>query len=249
MNILEHSFFDKTFQYKNISSTSVKAEELIKDGNAKGHFLVTALSQKTGTGRKGATWHSPEGGIWMTAGLYNLQVEVSLTLFVGIILHKTILKICPELKGDLKIKWPNDIYVRDKKICGVISNFMANYKYHLIGIGIDTNIAKMPVELTNIASSILLETSRKIDNTSLVIDIFNSFASELPEFINNGLKSYKKYYEENSYLKGKEIVLDTEFKKFQGKMKGINSKGALLLQISDDMVQPLYSGSVIFVGE
>ncbi len=247
MKNFEHAFFDKVFNLKTISSTSKKAESFIKNREADGNFLVTAISQKTGVGRKGVTWHSPEGGIWMTAGLYNLQVEVNLTLFVGIIIHKAILKLFPQFENELKIKWPNDLYIKDKKMCGIITNFLPTYKYHLIGIGIDSNISEFPYQLEEIATSLLIETSENINNEYLSTEIFNIFAFELPTFIDKGLKEFYQYFEKYSYLTNKNIILDTEFKKFHGKVKGINSKGALLLQINENMIQPFYSGSVIQV--
>jgi BirA family biotin operon repressor/biotin-[acetyl-CoA-carboxylase] ligase len=247
MNKIEHPFFDESYHYKEIASTSKKAENIIKNGIASGNFLVTALTQKTGIGRKGAAWYSPEGGIWMTSGLYNLQVEVNITLFIGIMIHKSILQLLPQLKKSLKIKWPNDIFINDLKMCGIIANYLPSHKYHLLGIGIDTNISDFTAELKGISTSTLLETETEIDNEELIKTIFDNFSATLPDFMMNGLKNYHKYYEENSYLKGKNIILDTEFKQFSGNVKGINKKGALLLQMGNGMIQPLYSGSVVWV--
>ena len=243
MKNYKHPLFDEVLYFEIINSTNKKADQLIKSRQISGNFLLIAKTQSGGIGRKDNSWFSPSGGIWITAGLYGLSVESNLTIFTGICIHQALLQLFPNMQNDLKIKWPNDIYLNEKKLCGILSSHISAYKYHLIGIGINTNFEEFPEELSKISISIKKYLKTDIDNSNLLKTIFDIFSSELPEFIESGFDL--NYFNEHSLLKGKKIELDTDFDKFSGTCKGINKKGAILIELKEGMIQPFYAGTVI----
>lgn len=244
MKNFNHPLFDEIRFFDKIKSTDKKADNLIKSGQISGNFLLIAKTQSGGIGRKENTWFSPEGGIWITAALYGLSVESNLTIFTGICIHKALLQLFPKMQINLKIKWPNDIYLNEKKLCGILSSHNSAYKYHLIGIGINTNFLEFPEDLIKISISLQQHLKKKIDNSKLVKIIFDIFSSDLPAFIEGKLDL--KYFNEHSLLKGKKIELDTDFAIFSGICKGINKKGAILLELKEGMIQPFFAGTVIY---
>jgi BirA family biotin operon repressor/biotin-[acetyl-CoA-carboxylase] ligase len=243
MKDFQHPLFDEIYSFDKIESTNLKAKKLIKDGTARGNFLVISRIQSGGKGRNRNLWFSPDGGIWMTAALYGLVVSSNFTIFTGICIHKAITELFPEIKSNLKIKWPNDIFLNNKKLCGILSSNLQAEKYHLLGIGLNSNVCEIPLELNDIAISLRKELDHNIDNKVLVTKIFNNFASNLPDFIEGKLDM--KYYNEHSLLKGRTIELDTDFDKFSGIAKGINKSGALLIELKPGMIQPFYAGTVV----
>ena len=116
-------------------------------------------------------------------------------------------------------------------------------RYHLIGIGLNSNNDAFPNELSDIATSLQLELRTGVDNTEVVRKIFDKFAQNLPGFIERSLDM--KYFKKHSLLLNKRVELDTDFDKFTGITKGINKSGALLIELKPGMIQPFYVGTVV----
>ncbi|MBN2829428.1 MAG: biotin--[acetyl-CoA-carboxylase] ligase [Candidatus Cloacimonetes bacterium] len=241
---IEQHLFDEIYSFNKVVSTMNTAQKMIQNGDVNGNFLILANEQSNGKGRQAAGWFSPEGGLWFTMALYGLPLDSSLTIFTGIIIHQAILEMLPELEGRLKIKWPNDIMLDGKKLCGILTLHLGQKNYFLVGVGVDTNITEFGPDLSDIAISLKQSVGRDIEHEEFLNVLFHFYAEELPEFMDSRLRNYLEYYKEHCYLKGQQVLLSTEFESFNGRVQGINSKGALLLEIKDGMIQPFYSGSI-----
>ncbi len=224
MSDFEHPFFDEIYHLKRIGSTTSKAESMVRNRMITGNFLVYADEQSSGKGRKGNAWFSPPGGIWMTMGLLNLEAASNFTLFTGVCVLQALKQVLCD--ADTRIKWPNDIMLNDKKICGIHTEHLSFQHYHLVGIGINVNNREFPQDLSGIASSIVAETGRERDLIEIMKAVFDRFAASLPAFIENGWEYFLPIYRENCFLKGKRIVLETPFKRFEGEVAGVNREGA-----------------------
>ena len=243
MKDFKHPLFDEVLYFNKLSSTSSKAERLINFNTANGNFLCLAEEQTSGRGRGKNSWFSPVGGLWLTAALYGFNFQSNITIFTGICIHKTLSELFPTISDKFKIKWPNDIYLNDKKVCGILSSNLSGKKYHLIGIGMNTNVTELDEELAPNATSLQIELNRSLDNEELLTRIFDNFASALPEFVEGKLDV--KYFNQHSLLKGFQIELNTDYDIFRGKAKGIDKNGALLIELKAGMIQPFYAGSII----
>ena len=243
MKDFKHPLFDEILYFKNLRSTSLRAERLINSNTAQGNFLCLAGEQSSGKGRGKNFWFSPAGGLWLTAALYGFNFQSNVTIFTGICIHKTISELFPSISDNLKIKWPNDIYLNDKKLCGVLSNKLNSRKYHLIGIGINSNVTELDEILAPNATSLQIELDTTVDNEDILTRIFDNFASALSGFVEEELDV--KYFNKHSLLKGLHIELDTDYDIFRGRAKGIDKNGALLIELKPGMIQPFYAGSVI----
>jgi len=239
----KHPLFDEVLFFNKLGSTSSKAERLINSNTANGNFLCMAGEQTSGRGRGKNSWLSPTGGIWLTAALYGFNFQSNITIFTGICIHKTLSELFPSISDKLKIKWPNDIYLDNKKLCGILSSNLTGRKYHLIGIGLNTNIGELDERMAPNATSLQIELGKLVDNEKLLAIIFDNFASALPDFVEGKLDV--KYFNQHSLLKGHQIELNTDFDIFRGKAKGIDKNGALLIELKPGMIQPFYAGSII----
>ncbi len=244
MLIEEHPLLDEIIQKKRVNSTSTLALSMIKDNLVKGNFLVLAEEQDSGKGRGKNVWYSPSGGLWFSLGLYNIVQDSSITLFMSVLLHETLIDNFPLLENTLKIKWPNDIFIEDKKICGILTSYFSWAKYLVCGIGLDSNVDELPDELLNIATSLKRYLSSEIDNKVILVQFLDKLYKNLPIFIEKGFAYYKDYFNSYAYLTDKLIELDTEFQKFSGTVLKVNNKGALILELDENLIQPFYSGTV-----
>jgi BirA family biotin operon repressor/biotin-[acetyl-CoA-carboxylase] ligase len=151
--------------YSRLDSTQTTAKTLAEKG-AKEGTVILAHSQKKGTGRNGKKWFSPEGGVWLTVIL-----RPSFTLEQANIINAVFTIACAKVLHSFKIpdptvKWPNDILVNGRKICGILTQTKGGNKieYILVGVGLNLNneIDDFPDELRKTATSLRHETGRKI---------------------------------------------------------------------------------------
>ena len=247
MKDLQHPFFDEVYYNRILNSTTKKAEHMIRTESAQGNFLVICEEQTAAIGRKNNYWFSPLGGLWFTAAIYGLPVSSGLTLFTGICVHKAIIEHLEQdlqYKGKimLKLKWPNDVYLNERKLGGILSQYLDSFKYHVIGIGINTNNTELPEMIEKTAVSLKADFDLDINNKKLVSRIFDRFSQDFPQFLENDLDI--AYFNKFSLLTDREILIDTEFEEFKGTVAGVNKKGALLLKMDSGMIQPFYSGTI-----
>lgn len=240
----EHQFFDNTFFFRSTNSTSAEAEKMIKQGEKLGNFLIIAEKQKSGKGRSRNSWYSPKGGLWFTIALSNFNVSSNLTIFIGVILRRILAELFPQIENKIKIKWPNDIFINDKKVSGILTSYLTYYKYHLIGIGVDTNISEFPLELDESVTSLQTVLNEEVENVLILQRFLDEFSVELPEFLDTGLSKFHDEYLQNSYLIGKTVSIGSEFEEYTGKVMRINKKGGIILRLANGMLQPFYSGTI-----
>lgn len=240
----------KRYHFDMIDSTNKKAKELAQQGCESG-TLVTATEQNAGVGRSGRSWSSEkETGIYMSMMLRpKIQVACvsSLTLLAAMAVAKAF-----EKQGILKektpcIKWPNDIVIHKKKICGILTELVLNgmeMDYIVIGIGINVTNQKFPEEIAQTASSILLETGVQIDKEQMIVDVWEAFEKYYEMFLQtHDFSLLKEDYE--TYLINKEQqvrVLDPAGE-FEGTAVGITNKGELIVQTENEE-RIVFSGEV-----
>ena len=167
----------KRYHFAVIDSTNKKAKELAETGCEHG-TLVTAESQEAGIGRRGRSWSSEEGtGIYMSLVLrpeIKTECASSITLVAAISVARAIINLFKESSQEAvfpQIKWPNDIVLNKKKVCGILTELSLDgtkIDYIVIGIGINVSNQSFPEELQSIASSILLETQEELDKELLI---------------------------------------------------------------------------------
>lgn len=221
------------FYFDTIDSTNTKAKELAEQGYPSG-TLVISDQQIAGKGRRGRSWESPSGcGIFMTLMLkpdINPNNASMLTLVAALATARAISEITGMEAG---IKWPNDIVINGKKICGILTEMSAQFDYinHIvIGIGINVHNESFPDELKETASSLLLEGGKKYRRAELIAKFLEHFETYYGKFLETeDLEGLMKEYNARLVNIGKQVrVLDPK-EPFEGKAIGITKKGELIV--------------------
>lgn len=250
----ENGICQKVECFQTIDSTNTKAKQLAELGEAEG-MLVTAEEQTAGKGRRGRSWESDPGvGIWMTLLLRPsiLPVKVTgLTLLAALALVRAVKKVC---SLDAQIKWPNDVILAKKKICGILTEMSSEENfvhYVVVGIGINANMSSFSKEVEKMATSIYLQTGKKTNRAELAAAWVENFCGYYEQFIQKQDLSFV-IEEYNSVManKDKEVRVYygmTEQASLEntdvGIARGIDRDGALLVEM-EGQVKRIVSGEV-----
>ena len=221
------------YYFDSIDSTNTKAKELAEEGHPSG-TLVVADRQTAGKGRRGRSWESPSGiGIFMTLMLkpeINPNHASMLTLVAAMATTRAIRRVTgvPAM-----IKWPNDIVMNGKKVCGILTEMSAQFDYinHIvIGIGINVHNEDFPEEIAQTASSIYLESGQHIHRASLIEAFLEEFEDVYAEYLKTeDMEGLVKEYDAMLVNRGRQVrVLDPK-EPFEGKAMGITKKGELIV--------------------
>ena len=220
--------------FESIDSTNTKAKELADAGYPSG-TLVVADQQSAGRGRRGRNWESPAGtGIFMTLMLkpeINPNNASMLTLVAALAVARAITDVSGQ---KAMIKWPNDIVMNGKKICGILTEMSAQFDYinHIvIGIGINVHNEVFPEEIKQIASSMMLECQGRHFHRAEIIEKTMEYFEHYYEIYlrTEDLSELVKEY--NSMLVNMHAavkVLDPK-DSFEGKAMGITKRGELIV--------------------
>ena len=232
--------------YEDIDSTNIRLKEWAKDGAIEGS-LVIAEKQNNGKGRLGKVWNSPEGeGIWMSIlVLPNIDIEKvpQLTLLAGLATCNAI----REVTGmEVMIKWPNDLVLNGKKICGILCELvkLENGNGVIIGIGINVNSKQFPSDLPY-ASSLYLEGGQMYKRETIV----RSVLEHLEEYYilykqTLSLTKMIEQYKLRCINLGKEVKVLGMKKELIGTVKDINLDGQLIIETDHGEIETIFAGDV-----
>lgn len=240
--------------FEELDSTNIKVKQLAEAGEEEG-LLVIAESQTAGKGRRGRTWSSRKGeGIYLSMLLRPqvLPLQASgLVFLTALVVAETVEKF---LGIPTEIKWPNDVLVHGKKICGILTEASVEESqlYYLIaGVGINVNTAEFSEELKDKATSLFLETKKKINRLELIVELLNRFDMYYKKFVEaRGFQPFMEKY--NSIL----VNMEKEVKIYYGMVenakpeeietgiaKGVDEYGALHV-IVDGVEKRVVAGEV-----
>lgn len=239
--------------FDTIDSTNNKAKELASLGELEGTIIISE-EQTVGRGRLGRTWVSPKyKGIWMSIILRpNISPQdASKVTQIG---AAAVLKAIRDLELEAFIKWPNDIVLNKKKVCGILTEMSAEIdkiNYLVVGIGINVNIDEyeFPKELKNMATSLKGVSYEKIDRKNLISDILNNFEKLYGELISkNSIDDTIRICKEYSVLLGKEVKIIKNNEEIIAKAIDINKDGNLVVKYESGEIDNIISGEVSIRG-
>jgi BirA family biotin operon repressor/biotin-[acetyl-CoA-carboxylase] ligase len=200
--------------YFKVDSTNRVAMELGQQGEPHG-AIVVAEEQSAGRGRTGRTWHSEKSsGIYLTILLRPQLTPVqapALTLAAGIAARDAIAEQIGAAGGNRKtdLRWPNDVLLNGKKVCGILTEMYAEpdrIKFVVVGFGVNVNNTKMPAEISDIATSLLLETGRahsRLELTARLLRRFEVYYNQLQNFGTSAIIA--RFNEVSSYASGRKV--------------------------------------------
>lgn len=234
--------------YETINSTNLRAK-LDADNGAPEGALVVADMQTAGRGRRGRTWSSPAGlNVYFTLILkprYVPDKASMVTLVMALAVAEGIRETCGVEAG---IKWPNDIVVNGKKVCGILTEMSVekDFIHHVvIGVGINVGLQEFAPELADTATSLQAECGRKVPKAALVANIMKAFEKYYESFREKtDLSDLVDSYNKMLVNREKTVrVLDPKGE-YSGVAEGINELGELLVELPDGHVENVYAGEV-----
>lgn len=221
------------FCFPVLDSTNTKAKQLAEEGYPSG-TLVVAEQQDDGRGRRGRDWASPRGvGIFMTLMLKPdiLPNNASmLTLVAALAVAAAIRKCTGRPAG---IKWPNDIVINGKKVCGILTEMSAQIDYvnHVVvGIGINVHNESFPEDIAPTATSLYLETGVHYRRAALIEEIWEQFERYYAVFLQTqDLNGLVKEYEAHLVNMHQSVRVIDPKEPFEGRAMGITPRGELMV--------------------
>lgn len=233
-----------------VVSTQEEVRKLAEEGAPHG-TLVIAEEQTGGRGRQGRRWYSPPGkGIWMSLLLRPAQQPLSfapqLTLLTAVAVCRAVRKVAGV---DAGIKWPNDLLVHGRKLCGILVESVGEdelIRYAIAGIGIDVNLDErdIPAELLPVATSLQIENGHRFDRTELIGAALAEMEQLYALYIQEGFAPISHLWEALSVTLGRRITVKTPTGELAGLATGLDASGALTLLDDDGKMFAIFSGEV-----
>jgi BirA family biotin operon repressor/biotin-[acetyl-CoA-carboxylase] ligase len=241
----------KIFYFSELESTNIIAKEkalhrteAIDEGT-----IIIAEKQSAGKGRLGRKWFSPAGGIWLSIILYPQLPPFSIsriTLMTAVAVVKAI-KMCTQIEP--QIKWPNDILINEKKVCGILTEMSAELdiiNWVVVGIGINVNIdhQKFPEDIQANTISLKEVSGKEVLRVKLAQTFLQEFEKYYDKLRRKEFSSILKEWKLYSHTLGRKIRVDMGERIITGEAVDINEEGALVLKKEDGERVEIISGTV-----
>ena len=196
--------------------------------------------QSQGKGRNDRTWISKKGENLMFSFLIKDESILKKSALISLLVAIEVIKALERYGvNNASIKWPNDVLIGDKKVCGILAE--SNLPHYLIvGVGLNVNQKEFPNDLRRPATSLSLELKKDIDIEDLKNNLFSQIVNSLSKInLSNSLDYYKKH----NYLLNKRVRVLINDEPFIGEVVGIDDSFCLQI-LSRDMLLHIDSGEI-----
>lgn len=239
---------------KEIDSTNRLAMDLGRGGEPEG-TVVVAESQTEGKGRLGRTWVSPAG--WNLYFSVLLRPPISPEGLARITLV-TAVSLCRTLRAEtalpVQIKWPNDLWVRGKKVGGILAEMSADMdqvRFAVVGVGINVNLPAeaLPPRLRKTAISLSNAAGRTFSRVALLQALLMAMDRDYELFCREGFVPFRDQWTQLSMTSGQKVQVALPGETIQGTAVGISAQGALQVKRRDGVLHDVVSGDVSLMPE
>jgi BirA family biotin operon repressor/biotin-[acetyl-CoA-carboxylase] ligase len=233
---------------KQMDSTNEAAKRAGNKGAAEG-TVFWADTQTAGKGRRGRSWYSHEADNLYFTILLRPSVTPDKASMLTLVMAYAVAKAVREFTGlNAQIKWPNDIVVEGKKICGILCEMKLDgtrLDYCVAGVGINVGKQEFAEDIRDKATSLEEQCGRKTDREGLLQAILGYFEKGYEEFLRSEDLSFlrEEYNEWLVNLNRQVRVLEPQGE-YEGVAKGITSTGELLVEVAEGQVEKVYAGEV-----
>lgn len=235
------------------TSTNDIARELVEMGAEDGTVVVSE-TQTSGRGRLNRKWISPFGGLWFSIILkprLSPSDASKLTFAAGLAVAKTLNELY-----DLEActKWPNDVLVNRKKICGVLAEMSTSAetaKFVILGVGVNANFEAqtLPEQLWENVTSLKTELKRNINLEHLFRMLLENLESAYLQSIESGFCSVLEEWKTFATFLGTQVKVTEENEEWTGTALDVNVDGSLKLRLQDGTLKRIFAGDVSVLTE
>lgn len=226
-----------------VESTNNEAKRLYTELNSQ--FLCVAPSQINGKGRMKRVFVSNEGGVYMTLCYKPHNLNITDSLKIVLLTGLAVTKILKKYVNNVSIKWPNDVFVNDKKICGILlESVVAESMTEAMFLGIGVNVFnEIPNNLLDIATSLKIEGVTNVTREDLIVEIIKLLFEMLNEYQKTGFSSFIDEYTNLSRTINHNVTVNANGDKKSGYAVGLSEEGYLLLK-TDYGVEKIILGDI-----
>jgi len=246
-NAVRGSLFEgKLHYFPEIGSTNTLAMQAAAAGVEEG-MVIFADQQTAGRGRNGHSWHSESGSAILASIVVRPRIPPAqslwLSLMAGVAAHEAILRACG-MECDLR--WPNDLLLARKKICGILTEISADHeqlRFAVIGVGINVNQPSFPPDIASLATSLQIETGKTWSRTELLIALLQSMEAGYRRALEPGGNEFLLHRVESisSYARNKRVQVD-EAGGYEGLTDGLDAAGFLRVRTAQGLRTVLSGG-------
>lgn len=231
-------------KFKKINSTNEKAKELAKKGLF--DIVVVAEEQTKGKGRFDRKWISSEGGLYFSILLREKNIEKA--KYLTFIAALSVVKSIEKAGLKTKLKWPNDVHINKKKLCGILTEtFSGKESYVVVGVGINVNQSKFNKKISDIATSLKLELNKKINKEKILNKFLEEFSLLYKQYKNKKYKKILNLLKENCDTIGKDIKLKSINRIFYGKVIDVDKDCNLILKLKNKKIKKIIEGDIFIL--
>lgn len=236
------------YYYDETDSTNTRAKADGEKGAPHGAIYM-ADKQVTGKGRRGRVWESPSGtSVYMTILLRPQIAPVKapqITLLMALAAVETFRNV---LGLEAGIKWPNDVVIQGKKVCGILTEMSSEpdlINYVVVGIGTNVNQDAFPEELQERATSLKLETGQKVNRSQIAAAMIENFERCYDLFMQTeDLSGLQESYNQVLVNRDREVLVLEPGHEYEARALGINEKGELIVRTRDGEEKHVFAGEV-----
>jgi len=234
--------------FRELPSTNDMAKALALRGVREG-TVVVARTQSKGRGRQNRKWISPEGGLWLSVLLRpktNPKHVPMLTFLVSVAVAKTLSRSF-QLKSE--IKWPNDVLINMKKVCGILTETRTKREtlyFAIVGIGINANFAVdvLPAHLRDSSTTLQEELKREVERETLLRDLLREIESCYKVFAKGQFSHILDEWRGLATFLGSKVEVKSHREKVEGQAVNIDSYGALIVKLRNGTTRRVLSGEL-----
>ena len=248
------SFIGHAFRHvETTGSTNADLARLAnEDPSLPDGFVLLADVQTAGKGRQGRNWSSPPGSGLTFSVLLKPDVTPlrasTLPLVVGLAVAQAVGRLVPNCR--VCLKWPNDILVDGRKLCGILCEMRADGDHvrHIVaGVGLNVNlaVADMPNEIAAIATSLRIVSGQGFDRREVLDALLLSLEGNYLRWLGEGFRSLLPEIGRYDFLRGNPVTIERGASTLSGIAIGIAADGALLVRHDDGSIEPVYSGDAL----
>ena len=237
----------EVYYFKEISSTNLYAKQLVEKHITEGTVVVADIQTK-GRGRKNRSWFSPYGGLWFSVVLYP-QIPPERGMLVTMTASVAAAQAIKEITSlEPVIKWPNDLLLNGKKICGILSELNAEIdriNYTIVGIGINVN-NDIDEDLKDTAVSLKSEIGSRFSRVKLLRSILKHLDENYDRLISGDYRTMQDLWFSYSNITGRKIKVKDEKAVMHGVVSDVDDSGCLILDTKNGSVR-IVSGDIEYL--
>jgi len=241
---------NEIFFFSEIDSTNREAHDRARGGAREG-TVILADYQSRGKGRLGRSWESPPGANLYLSIILRPPISLShapqITLLAGVAAARALSAVSGL---ECLVKWPNDIFLRGKKLAGILAEMEgegSKVQFVILGIGVNVNWRRedFPADLGGTATSLHAESGKEISRAGAAAGLFRELEKEYTAFIREGFSArLREEWNRLSWINGKQVTLSSPEGALCGRAVGLDTDGALLLLDGEGKTRRFIAGDV-----